>query len=199
MIERIRNLIANPREEWGRIDAEPMRVRGIVTGWVLPLAAIGPVASTIALIAFGLPSFGEVVRPSAVYLVAGAVLGYALAVAGIYLLSMVIDMLAPGFGGQREPVQAMKVAAYSATASWLSQIFLIVPLLNVLVVVGLYSIFLLWTGLPRLMRANREQAAAYTVVVLVAAVVIQILISTISNSVLDRIGPPAPPLLLPAR
>ena len=46
MIGRIQRLILKPKDEWAAIDAEPMTVQGILTGWVAPLAAIGPIAAS---------------------------------------------------------------------------------------------------------------------------------------------------------
>ena len=54
LIERIKNILLKPKEEWERIDAEPATVGGLMTGWVVPLAAIGPVAGLIGGLIYGL-------------------------------------------------------------------------------------------------------------------------------------------------
>src|SRR5690606_41930837 len=58
----------------------------------------------------------------------------------IYVLSLIIDALAPNFGGTKDPVKAFKVAAYSWTAAWIAGIFGVIPQLAILSIVGLYSL-----------------------------------------------------------
>jgi hypothetical protein len=97
---------------------------------------------------------------------------YVLALAGTYVLGLIIDALAPTFNGQRSQIQALKVAVYSSTASWIAGIFQLIPGLRLLTILGLYSLYLLYLGLPVLMKSPRDKAGAYTAVVIVAAIVL---------------------------
>ncbi|WP_126009376.1 Yip1 family protein [Sphingomonas koreensis] len=171
LIERIKNILLKPKEEWERIDAEPATVGGLMTGWVVPLAAIGPVAGLIGGLVFGYGGmFGITIRPSVTMAVTGAVISYLLALLCAWLFSKIIDALAPSFGGQKNPVQAMKVAAYSGTAAYLAGVFQIIPALGILGLLGLYSLYLLYLGLPRLMKAPADKAMGYTIVTVVVAI-----------------------------
>jgi hypothetical protein len=76
----------------------------------------------------------------------------------------------------------LKLAAYSYTAGWLAGIFVIIPALGILSIVGLYSIYLLYTGIPVLMKAPREKSLGYTVAVVVAAIIIFVVISWIPRA-----------------
>jgi len=91
---------------------------------------------------------------------------------GVYVNALIIDALAPSFGGTKNNVKAFKVAAYSATAAWLAGIFGIIPMLAILSIVGLYSLYLLYLGLPRLMGVSEDKAIGYTVVVVIAWIVV---------------------------
>src|SRR6185295_7278206 len=88
---------------------------------------------------------------------------------------------APTFNGQRNQIQALKVAGYSSTASWVAGIFALIPGLRLLTILGLYSLYLLYLGLPILMKNPREKAMAYTVVVILAAIVLFIIIGAIAG------------------
>jgi hypothetical protein len=110
----------------------------------------------------------------------GAIIGYVLTLVGTYVLALIIDALAPTFDGQRNQIQALKVAAYSSTAAWLAGIFALIPLLGFLGLVGLYSLYLLYLGLPVLMKTPREKALPYTAVVILAAIVLFIIIGMIA-------------------
>jgi hypothetical protein len=105
--------------------------------------------------------------------------GYVLTLIGVYVLALIIDGLAPSFDGTKNQIQALKVAAYSATAGWLAGVFALIPGLRILGILGLYSLYLLYLGLPVLMKAPKEKALGYTVVVIVAAVVLAVIVSMV--------------------
>lgn len=173
LVDRVKNILVSPKSEWQRIDAEPATVAGIFTSYVLILAAIGPIAMLIGQQVFGVGGFGFTWKPSIGYSVGTAVFTYLLAIVGVYIASLVIDALAPSFGGTKDPVKALKVAAYSSTAGWVAGIFGIIPMLGWLALIGsLYGLYLLYLGLPRLMRVAEDKAIGYTVVVIVVQIVL---------------------------
>ena len=172
LFERAKDIIVQPKTEWGVIDAEPSTIASIYTGYVLILAAIGPIAMVIGHQVFGIGGFGFTFKPSIGFSIASAVVTYVMSLISIYVLALIIDALAPSFGGTKDQLKAFKVAAYSWTAAWLAGIFQIIPALAILGIVGLYSLYLLYLGLPRLMRAPEDKAVGYTVVVILAAIVL---------------------------
>ncbi|QNQ09964.1 Yip1 family protein [Sphingomonas alpina] len=190
MVNRIKRLLLTPAAEWDRIDSEPMTVKGIFTGWVVPLAAIGPVAGLIGSLVFGYGAFGITYRPSITSALTTAVIGYALALAGTYVLALIIDALAPSFGATKNPVSALKVAAFSATAGWLAGIFQIVPALTFLGLLGLYSLYLLWIGLPKLMKAPADKAVPYVIVTMVVTVVVYLIIGGVAAAISSQVARP---------
>jgi hypothetical protein len=191
MIGRVKRILLEPKAEWSRIDTEPTTTRALMAGWVLPLAAIGPVAQLIGSEVFGYGAFGFRYRPSIGSAIVTAVLGYIVAVIAVWVLALVIDGLAPSFGGAKSQIQAMKVAAYSATAGWIVGIFQIVPSLFFLGLLGLYSLYLLYLGLPLLMKAPPEKAMSYTVDTIVLAAILFIVAGAITGAV-ARAFVPAP-------
>jgi hypothetical protein len=110
-----------------------------------------------------------------------AVVTYVLTLAGTYVLALIIDALAPTFNGQRSQIQALKLAAYSFTAGWVAGIFALVPVLGFLAVLGLYSLYLLYLGLPVLMKTPRDKALIYTAVVIIAAIVLWLVVETVAG------------------
>jgi hypothetical protein len=185
LVDRVKNIITSPSTEWARIDAEPATVAGLFTGYAMILAAIGPVATVIglALVGFPLP-----------YAIANAVIGYIVSLATVFIVSLIIDALAPSFGGTKNQVQATKVAVYSATPVWLLGILSIIPqLLPLMIVLGLvalaYGIYLMYLGLPRLMRVSADKAVGYVVVVAVLWLVVSwVLLAVVAGVILSSIG-----------
>ncbi len=181
-LERAKRIILSPRTEWPVIEAESTTPAQLYTGYIMPLAAIGPIAQIIGYSVFGItvPFVGTYRVPIGTALTS-ALVSYVLTVASTYVLALIIDGLAPSFSGQRSRIQALKLAAYSSTAAWVAGIFLLVPGLRILTVLGLYSVYLLYLGLPVLIRSPREKVLTYTVVVVLAAVVLFMLSGAIAG------------------
>jgi hypothetical protein len=186
VVERAKRILLSPRTEWQVIDAEPASAVQLYTTYVMPLAAIGPISQMIGYSVFGItvPFMGTHRVPFGSAL-ASATVSYILALAATYVLALIIDGLASTFNAQRSQVQALKVSAYSSTASWVSGIFLLIPNLRVLTILGLYSLYLLYLGLPILMRCPREKSAAYTGLVAVAAIVLFLLVGLLAGRFLN--------------
>lgn len=180
MVGRIKRLIMTPAAEWDRIDAEPMTEQGIMTGWVAPLAAIGPIATLLGGQLFGWRILGAVVKPSLGSAIAGAVVGWLLALAGTYVLALIIDALAPTFGAAKNKIGALKVAAFSGTAGWLAGVFGIIPALGFLNILGLYSLYLFWVGLPKVMKAPGDKVIGYVAATIVSAVVLYLVVGALA-------------------
>ena len=201
LVARVRNLLLQPSATWDEIDREPATVNGLMTGYVVPLALIPAVCTLIGLLVFGagvgFGGFGMSVRFSPVYLITQAVLTYALSLGMVFVMAAIIDALAPSFGATKDRTQAFKLAAYAPTASWVAGVFLLLPALGIVALLGgIYSLVLLYKGLPKLMKAPEDRAVGYFAVVLVAAVVVSLVIAAVVGSVLaatgvSRMGAPA--------
>ena len=178
LVDRVRNILLMPKTEWAAIDAEPASIQQIYARYVVPLALIPAVAGFIggSIVGIGVPGVGTV-RVGMLAGLLGAVLQFFLLLALVYVLALVINELATMFGGRMDIVAAFKVAASSPTPAWLAGVFTVVPIFAFLSVVGLYSLYLLYLGLPLLMRVPVERAWAYTAVVAGAAVGLSLIIS----------------------
>jgi Yip1 domain len=183
LVDRVKRILLSPQSEWEVIDGEAATPSGLYTGYILPLAAIGPIATVIGFAVFGItvPLAGTVYRVPVGSAITGAIVTYVLTLVGVYVLSLIIDALAPTFGGTKNPIQALKVATYSSTAAWVAGIFAIMPGLRMLGLLGLYSIYLLYLGLPVLMKAAKDRAVAYTVLVVVVEFVLFMMIGLMGS------------------
>lgn len=179
VFDRARDILVRPAAEWPVIAAEPATVGSVFVPYALILAAIGPIAGLIGGQVFGI-SFGPFSwTPPIGGAIAMAVIGYLISLATVFVVALIIDALAPTFGGTKNQVNAVKVAVYSWTAFWVAGIFGIIPALAILGLVGLYSFYLLHLGLPVLMRVPPERSAGYTIVVVVVAIVLYVVVTYI--------------------
>jgi len=176
VVERVKKIILQPKQEWPEIEREAYSVQEIYTKYALILAAIPAVASFIGWTIVGVGVFGATARAPIGTGIAHLILEYLLSLGAVYVLALAIDALAPSFDGQKDFMQAIKLAVFSSTAIWLAGIFYIVPALSIFGLLGLYSLYLLYLGLPLLMKVPEDKALPYTAVVTVASIVIVVVI-----------------------
>jgi Yip1 domain len=179
----VKNIILTPKTEWPVIDREPGDVVYIFTNYVAILAAIPAICGFIgtSIVGMSLPTVGTVRMPVASGLL-NAIIGYLLAFVIVYVVALIVDALAPTFSGRKNFESALKVTAYSYTPSWLVGIFLLIPALSFLMILGLYGLYLLWLGLPALMKSPQDKSLGYTAAVVVIAIVIGIVLGLIQGA-----------------
>ncbi len=181
MIERVKNICLTPSTEWSVIEGESTPPGALLGGYAAPLAAIGAVAGFIGGSVLGrtIPFIGTYRVPLATGLVV-AVFTLVMAVVGVAILSVIINALAPTFGGQQNFGQAVKLAVYSYTPAWVAGVLQILPLLGILAILGaLYGLYVMYVGMARLMKCPQEKALGYTAVVVVCAIVLSIVVTSV--------------------
>ena len=159
LVERVKNILLTPKTEWPVIDAESTDVKTLYLGYIMILAAIPAIAGII----------GMLVMHFAVAAAGYAIIQYVLTLIMVFLVALLIDALAPTFGGQKSQINALKLVAYSATAGWVASVFLVIPVLGAIIALigSLYGIYLLYLGLPVMMKCPQEKVIPYLVVTIV--------------------------------
>lgn len=178
LIARVKAILTSPKTEWPVIDAEPATVGGIYRNYIIWLAAIGPICQVIGALAFPTRTIlGITLAVNPTFIIGSAILGYVLALVGVYVVALIVDALAPTFNGVKNPVAALKVVAYSYTAAWVAAVVQIIPALAILVFLAmLYGFYLMYLGLPVLMKSPADKSAAYVIVTIVVAIVVYFVI-----------------------
>jgi hypothetical protein len=174
LVARAKAILLAPKNEWPVIATEPATVADLYKGYIIPLAAIPAIFGFLGTLRFG---FGAGV---------GALLiSYVMALISAYVMALIVNVLAPTFGGQKSNVQALKVIAYASTASWVAGVAQIIPWLGILIGIagGIYSIYLLYVGLPHTMKCSHEKAGGYTAVTIVVAIVLWAVTAAVVGSV----------------
>lgn len=190
LVERVKRILLEPNQEWDRIDAEPMTVGGIFKGWVFPLAAIPAVAYLVGMLVFGISILGQTFRPPIGTALANAVTIYVFTTSGVFLYGLLIDALAPTFNGTQNRVQAQKIAAFSATPSFIAGVLLIFWQLGILVfLASLYGVYLIYIGLPKLMKVPEDKTVPYIATVIGLGVVIVVIAGIIIGKVSALFAP----------
>jgi hypothetical protein len=179
LVDRVRNICVSPATEWPVIEQEITPPADLVTGYLLPLAAVGAVAGLIgsAVVSVLISAVG--VRVPLIGSLIGAVVGVAFTVIFCFVIAFIINALAPTFGGRPDMNQALKTAVYSYTPALAAGITRVVPVLGgfVVFVASLYSLYVLYLGLPVTMKAPRDKTPGYTVVIVIASIIIGVMVS----------------------
>ena len=190
IVARVKAILLTPRTEWPVISAENKPSADVWMGYVAPLVAISAIAGGLGMMLFGIhvPLLGSI-KVGPIPTIAHVVMQFVMTFFGLFVLALIINALAPTFGGQKDSSRALKVAAYSMTPAWVGGLLTIVPALGVIGgLIGLYGLYLLYLGLPVMMKSAREKAAGYTAVVVLCAIVIGFVVSLVVGSILGLMG-----------
>jgi Yip1 domain len=174
LLARAKRIMLAPEAEWPVIAHEPGSTRYLFTQYVALLAAIPAVCGFFGWQLVGLPI-------AASFLIALA--RYLLSFVAVYLLALIVAALAPRFGARRDFASALKLTVYAATPIWLAGVFLLVPALADLTVLGLYAVYLLWTGIRALVKPAPDRFRAYTLTVVLCAIVGMIALNVVVGRV----------------
>ena len=171
LVDRVKGILLAPKEEWLKISAETETTQSLYTGYIMILAAIGPVAMLIHSMALG---------------VAGAIVAYIVALGVTYVMALIVDALAPNFGGEKNFMQSLKLSAYSYTAVWVAGILHLLGALGGLVslLAAIYSLYTFYLGVSVMKKCPQEKAVAYTVVVVICGIVLGAVIGGLVMSTL---------------
>jgi hypothetical protein len=162
LVDRIKGMLVEPRREWVTVAAEPATAQSLYTGWIMILAAVGPIALLLAM-----------------HSIQFALAQYVLSLITTFVLAVIVDALAPTFGGTKDFVASLKLVAYSYTAAWLSGVFLLLGMLGYLLtlVATVYAFYTFVLGAPVLGKSSSEKAIPFTLVVVLCAIVLAFLTS----------------------
>jgi hypothetical protein len=167
---RVKSILLDPAAAWRLIEKEVGDPAYLLSRYVALLALIPALSGFVGATLIGsIAPSGVIVRVDIVDGLLGAIFSYATSCAMALLLGLLINLLAPTFGGRRDFENAFKLAVYSFTPLWIAGIFLLLPGLRFLLLTGAYGIYLLWLGVPRLTKVPEQQAVNFTVVIVVCA------------------------------
>jgi len=185
ILDRVKNIILNPKEEWKVIEQETTSTEKLVTGYLLILALLPAIGNLIgywlvgyraAYVGYVGGSFGFGLRQ--------AVTAYVTPVVAVFVAAFVINMLANSFGSKKDFRRAMQLVVYSYTPALVAGIIMIIPTLGIIATLaGLYGLYLLYIGLKPMMETPDNRVTAYFVVSLLVMIVVSIVVGVIFSGI----------------
>src|SRR5665647_3931993 len=166
LIERIKNIISNPKSEWEKIDTEEQTLSSVITTYVVPLALLGAAATFIGYGFIGI-DYGLFRMKGMEWGIKMAVVQLISAVAGVIVTAYVVDALAPSFSSTKNINKSAQLVAYGYTPAFIGALLNIFPAIGWLgSLFGLYGIYLMYLGLGPLKKTPEDKKVIYLVVTL---------------------------------
>jgi Yip1 domain len=185
LVQRVKGILLTPETEWLVIAKEPGTPGYLFPQYMAYLAAIPPIARVIGNSVIGIATQNGVYRVPLLTGLLGAVIAYVLSFVVVYLIAIIVDQLAPRFGGVKDFAGALKVTVYSFTPYWIAGILqLAAGLRFVAYVVAFFGAYLAWLGLTRLMRPKPDQAVIYVAISVGCAIVVIVAVTLIEAAFL---------------
>jgi hypothetical protein len=191
IVERAKNIILKPTDEWNVIASEPATIGGLFTGYAMPLALI-PLVSTIlftgilGISAADMMGFGDGMPLDLMAIAGMALLSLIVSLVSLFVMGTMVKLVSPSFNGTSDKVQAMKLMAYASTPSWVVALLSWIPFLGAVLgfAAMVYVVYLIYCGLNPVMGVPKEKIAGFTVVIVLIYVVVALIMSGIVAALL---------------
>ncbi len=176
IFERARDLLFYPLRTWEKIKIEPADRNLAIYPAVL--AIVQPIAIVIgySIIGLWIGSAGYF-RMSYLNAFYSALVAYFLSLLGVAVMAFLNMVLANYFQVESDVPSSVKLAVYSSTAPLLCGIFQIIPGIRILMILGLYGAYHLYTGIPKLMKAAHDKEPPFIFSTIIAGIILMLLIN----------------------
>lgn len=176
VLNHVWGLFSHPRQEWETIRDEPCTVTMCYLRHVLILAAIPAVSAYIGAVQVGWSGgSGEAIRLTPASALLLAVLFYLAMLVAVYVVGRLIYWMSQTYGAQTTPAQSVVIAAYTGTPLFLIGVVALYPVPWVDMLFGIvalfYAIYLLYTGIPVMMKISKERGFLFASAVLTVGMV----------------------------
>lgn len=188
-------LLTHPDQEWEAIRRDSESIGKLYVGHILLLALVPATAAYYGCTQVGWQiGDGQVIRLTPGSALQLCLLLYTAMLAGIYLIGRFIDFFAATYEVKEKQPHGVTLAAYTATPVFLLGIIAAYPNIWANMLVGLvavaYSVYLLYEGLPILMKIPEDRGFMFASSVLTVGLVMLVALLTISVAIWSMgIGP----------
>jgi len=179
LIERVKNILITPKTEWDVINGETATPQSLLMSYVLPMSvvsAVGPLLS--GLLFAGVLGLKYFIITAAIALIASVV--------GYYITVIIVDMLAPSFGSEKNMGKSAQLVAYSGTPSYIGGLLSFIPVIGWLIGLAAwaYGIYLMYLGIGPLKKTPEDKKVVYMIVAFVIMIALYFILVAILGAIL---------------
>ncbi len=188
-ISNAKEVILHHEAEWTRILSDENDKQSLLRyGMVLLTIAYVLLFALSLVVGMAVTS---ILPFSALHIITSVAIQFALSIASLYFVPMILASLAPSFGGQNNPMNALKLFVFASTPAWLGMAVSMIPLLGWLAAIagGIFAIYLFWHHVAEAMSIPAEKKVGYVVVAVIVLVVINIVIGMIGAGIANLVSP----------
>jgi len=176
ILSHVWGLFTHPEKEWKTIRKENCTIGRCYCSHVLLLAAIPPIAGYIGTTQVGwqivTAEVHRLTHQSALWI---AILSYLTILVAVFAIGKMIHWMGQTYGAKQTLPQCIALAAYTATPLFLIGVMLLYPVLWLNLLIGLvalmYTVYLLYLGVPIVMGISKERGFLFASAVLAVGLV----------------------------
>ncbi|MFM6925443.1 MAG: Yip1 family protein [Ferruginibacter sp.] len=179
LIERVKNILITPKTEWDVINGETATAQSLLMGYVLPLAVVSAAGALLKGLLFA-GTFGFK------FFIITALIGFIASVVAYYISVIIIDMLAPSFGSEKNLGKSAQLVAYSGTPSYVAGLLSFIPVIGMILpfAAWVYGIYLMYLGIGPLKKTPEDKKIVYMIVAFLIMIAINLILVAILTGVL---------------
>ncbi len=178
-------LLLHPDREWEAIRAEPCSVGDCYLRHVMILAALPAISGFIGTTQVGWQvGMGETVKLTVASALLISAVFYVAMLVAVVTMGEFIHWMAHTYGAEPSLEHSVVLAAYTATPLFLVGVLALYPVVWLNMLFGLlalgYAIYLLYTGVPIVMRIPKDQGYMFSSSILTVGMVMLVALLTIT-------------------
>ncbi len=182
ILNRIKLVLTDPKGCWSTIKSEPGDIKSIYMNWILPVTGFYFLAQFIGMQLWGYTVLGMTYRPGFGSSLTQGIVGFVMQSVGFFVCAQILSFLAPKFEGKASPESALKLLGYTFSATAVSGILFLIPIpfkTVIMLVLGLYSLYIMWCGLDMMMGVSAAKKIPYAVVSIVCCMIVMFVVNMI--------------------
>ena len=148
-------------------------------GYVLPLSLVAAVGSLLKGFLFA----GVL---SLKFFIITAVIAFIASILAYYITVIIVDMLAPSFGSEKDMGKSAQLVAYSGTPSYIGGLLSFIPVIGWIVSLAawVYGVYLMYLGIGPLKKTPEDKKVVYMIVAFLIMIVLYFILVAILGAIL---------------
>lgn len=179
LIERVKNILITPKTEWDVINGETATPQSLLMGYVLPLSIVAAAGSLLKGFLFaGVFSLK--------FYIITAVIAFIASIIAYYVTVIIVDMLAPSFGSEKNMGKSAQLVAYSGTPSYIGALLSFIPVIGGIVSLAAwaYGVYLMYLGIGPTKKTPEDKKVVYMIVAFLIMIVLYFILVAILGAIL---------------